>query len=93
MFHINVKRFVFGVSEMHSDPLATRPFLEHDDTNASHLLLIGQVLVVDSTCDRCTTVVVKVEVELAVAGAELELFEEQRVVVEGERVEDIELGL
>jgi hypothetical protein len=32
-------------------------------------------------------------VELAIAGAELELLEEQRVVVEGESVEDIELGL
>jgi hypothetical protein len=31
--------------------------------------------------------------ELAIAGAELELLEEQRVVVEGESVEDIELGL
>lgn len=31
--------------------------------------------------------------QLAVASTELELFEEQRVIVEGERVEDVEVGL
>lgn len=31
--------------------------------------------------------------QLAITGAELEVFQEQRVVVEGERVEDIKVCL
>jgi len=91
--HQKLSEYASGYPEMQSDPLATRPFLQHDDANTSHPLLVGLVLLVDSTGDRCAAVVVEVIVELAIAGAELELFEEQRVVVEGESVEDIEFGL
>lgn len=80
---------------MRPDPLASRVStrLQHDNTHATHLLLIGQVLVVDATGDGRRAVVVQVEVELTVTGAKLELFEEQRVVVQSESVEDVELGL
>lgn len=69
------------------------PSLQHNNTNAAHLLLVGLVLVVDSTRDRCCAVVVQIEVELAIAGTELELFKEQGVVVQGEGIEDVEFGL
>jgi hypothetical protein len=48
---------------------------------------------VDSTANGGSAVVVQVEVELAIAGAELELFKEERVVMRCESVEDIEFGL
>jgi hypothetical protein len=57
------------------------------------LLLIGQVLLVNSTGNRGTAVVVQVKVKLSVTGAELELLKEERVVLQSEGVEDIELGL
>lgn len=69
------------------------PSLQHNNTNAAHLLLVGLVLVVDSTRDRRCAVVVQIEVELAIAGTELELFKEQGVVVQGEGIEDVEFGL
>jgi hypothetical protein len=70
-----------------------RPYLEHDDTNASHLGLVGEVLVVDSTRNRRSTVIVEVEMQLTITGAELEFLKEQRVVVRSKGVEDVETGL
>lgn len=67
--------------------------LQHDHTNSAHLLLIGQVLVVDSTGNRGTAVVVQIKVKLSVTSAELKLLKEERVILQGESVEDIELGL
>jgi hypothetical protein len=67
--------------------------LQHDNTHTTHLLLIRKVLVVDASGNRSGAVVVQVEVKLAVTRAELELLEEHRVVVRGERVEDVKLGL
>jgi len=72
---------------------STMPRLKHDDTNTSHLGVIGEVLVVNSTHNRRSTVVVEVEVQLTIAGAELEILKEQRVVVRSEGVEDVETGL
>lgn len=67
--------------------------LQHNNTNSTHLVLIGQVLPIDTSRDRRRTVVVNIVVELTVTGAELELFKEEGVVVEGEGVEDVEFGL
>ena len=69
------------------------PKLQHDNSNTAHLILIRQVLVIDTTRDRRCTVVVQVEMELAIAGAKLELFEEQRVVVQSKSIEDVKFGL
>lgn len=67
--------------------------LQHDDTNTAHLILIRQVLVVDAPRNWRCTVVVQIEMELAIAGTELELFEEKRVVVQSKGIEDVKLGL
>lgn len=50
--------------------------LQHNNTNSTHLLLIRQVLLIDTSRNRCRTVVVNVVVELAIACAELELLKE-----------------
>ena len=68
-------------------------YLQHDNSHSAHLLLIGQVLVIDTTRNRSRAVVVQVEVELAVTSTELQLLQEQRVVVQGQSVENIEFGL
>lgn len=81
------------VYKMHLDPDQYQHPLEHHDTDAAHLLLVRQVLVVDSTRHRSRAVIVQVEVKLAIASAELQLFEEQRVVMQGESVENVEVGL
>lgn len=78
---------------MRSDPLATVPFLQHDNADASHFLRIRLVLVIDSPVYRSTTIVVQVVVERAVAGAKSELFKEERVVVKGKSIENIEFFL
>ena len=72
--------------------MLSRP-LEHHDTNTPHLRRIGQVLLIDSSLDRRRTVVIDVVVKLAITSTEFELLEEERVVVKGECVEDIEFGL
>lgn len=69
------------------------PNLQHDNTNTAHLILIGQVLLVDTTRDRRCTVVIQVEMELAIAGTELELLEEQGVVVQSKGIKNVKLGL
>ena len=43
--------------------------------------------------NRPCPVVVKIEIQLAIAGAEFELFEEERVIEEGKGVEDVEVEL
>lgn len=48
---------------------------------------------VDTAGNRGCPVVVQVEVELADTCIKLELFEEERVVLGGKRVEDVEVGL
>lgn len=67
--------------------------LKHNDTNTSHLRGIGQVLLIDSSLDRGRAVVIDVVVKLAITSTEFKLLEEERVVVKGECVEDIEFGL
>lgn len=50
--------------------------LQHNNTNSTHLVLIRQVLPIDTSRDRRRTVVVNVVVELAIACAELQLLKE-----------------
>ena len=72
--------------------MPSRP-LKHNNTNTAHLRRIRQVLLIDSSLDRRRTVVIDIVVELAITSTEFELLEEERVVVKGECVEDIEFGL
>lgn len=76
-----------------TSPVPSDFALQHDHTNASHLLLVRQVALIDSTGNRCCTVVVDIIVKLAITSAELELFEEEGVVVDSESVENVEFGL
>lgn len=69
------------------------PWSQHHNAHASSPLLIGKILLVDSARNGRRSVIVQVEMELTVTGAELELFEKQRVIGEGEGVEDIKTGL
>jgi len=50
--------------------------LQHNNANSTHLLLVGQILLIDTSRNRHRTVVVNVVVELAIACAELELLKE-----------------
>ena len=72
--------------------MPSRP-LKHNNTNTAHLRRIRQVLLIDSSLDRRRTVVIDVVVKLAITSTELELFKEERVVVESEGVENVEFGL
>lgn len=67
--------------------------LQHNDTNSTHLVLIRKILLVDPASNGGTTVVVQVEVELAITSTELELLEEERVILQGKSIEDIKFGL
>lgn len=76
-----------------SQQFLARAKLQHNNTNTSSLPLIGQVLLVYSTVNRSSTVIIQVIVQLAITSSEFELFEEQRVVGQGEGVKDIKVGL
>lgn len=66
---------------------------QHNNANTSHLFLVRQVLLVNTSRDRGCPVVVKVKVKLAIACTELQLLQEERVVVQGKGVEHIEVSL
>lgn len=72
--------------------MPSRP-LKHNNTNTAHFRRIRQVLLIDSSLDRRRTVVIDVVVKLAITSTEFELLKEERVVVKGECVEDVEFGL
>jgi predicted GIY-YIG superfamily endonuclease len=72
---------------------AVRRFLQHNNANTSHSLLIRQVLFVNSSRDRGGAIVVEIEVKLAIAGSKFELLEEQRVVVKCECIKHIKVSL
>lgn len=72
-------------------PLSSSSHQHHADTTA--LALVWQIALVDTSAHRRCAPVVEVVVQLTVSCAELELLKEERVVHQGEGVEDIELGL
>lgn len=67
--------------------------LNHDNSNSAHLLLVWHIPIVNSSWDRLRAVVEDIVVQLSVARAKFKLFEEERVVEDGERVEDVEMRL
>ena len=64
--------------------------LQHNNADAIHLRLINLVVLIDTATQLRRPPVEKVEVQLSIARLELVVFEEQRVVEEGQRVEDVE---
>lgn len=69
------------------------PRLQHDQPHPTSPLLIDMVPLVDPALDVLCPPVEEVVVQLSVAGAEFLLLEEERVVKERKRVEDIEVEL
>ena len=67
--------------------------LEHDQTNSAHVLLAALVSGIDTARNRRSTVVVHVVVQRTIARTKALFFEEEGVIEQGERVEDVELGL
>lgn len=67
--------------------------LKHDNTNTSHLRLVGQVLLVNTTGNRCSPVIVEIEVQLAITSTKLKLLQEEGVIMRGQGIENIEVGL
>lgn len=65
----------------------------HPDTLPSFLARIRHIILRDSTTHRLRPVVVEVIMEMSITSAEAQTLEEERVVVQGQRVEDIEVGL
>lgn len=71
--------------------LAACVILQHDNTDTAHLGGVELVVVVHPSRQQCCPPVEEVVVELAIAGLELLLFQEQRVVEKREGVEDVEV--
>lgn len=67
--------------------------LQKHNAHASALLHIRKVFLVDTTRNRRSAVIEEIVVQLPVTGAELQLLEEKRVVLERESVEDVEMSL
>lgn len=75
------------------DPKGITAGLNHDNSNSAHLLLVWHIPIVNSSWDRLRAVVEEVVVQLSVTRAEFKLFEEKRIVEDGERVENVEMCL
>lgn len=67
--------------------------LQHHYPNATHLLLIGIVILVHAPSDRGSPVVKQIIMQLAISSAEFEMFQEQRVILQSQGVEDVEIEL
>jgi hypothetical protein len=74
-----------------SDPTSTT--LQQDHANSTTLVLIWQVLLIHSACNRRCPPVVQIVMQLSVAGTELEGVQEQWVVMQSQGVEDVEFSL
>lgn len=70
-----------------------RQFLQQNNADATSLGLIWSVFTVDSSIDGFRSPVVQVVMKRSVSGTELQLFQEQRVIMEGQGIEDVEFGL
>lgn len=70
-----------------------RPTSHENHTDSAALVLVRQIALVDASTDGGRSPVVEVVVELSVTGAELQLLEEEWIVLQGQSVEDIEVGL
>jgi len=78
-----------------SNQSSCRPtfFLQHDQSNAAHVLGTRLVPRIDAAANRRRAVVVQVVMQRAISGAELLFLEEERVIEQREGVEDIEASL
>lgn len=71
--------------------LANSTPLKHHESHTTEILLIQLVLLINPAGNRLRPVVEDIVVELAIAAAKLLLLQEERVVHEGEGVEDVKL--
>jgi hypothetical protein len=74
-----------------SDPSSTT--LQQDHANSTSLVLVWQVPLIHSACNRRRPPVVQIVMQLSVASTELEVVQEQWVVMQCQGVEDVEFGL
>jgi len=81
--------FAFPLPSLHVNFI----HLQHNNTNPIHLRLINLVILIDTTTQLRRPPVEEVEVQLAITGLELVVFEEERVVEQGQGVEDVEAVL
>lgn len=65
----------------------------HPNTPPPLLTRIRHIILIDPSADRLRAIVVEVVMQLSVSGAEFQILQEERVVVEGEGVEDVEVCL
>ena len=63
--------------------------LQHNNTNPIHLRLINLIVLINTATQLRRPPVEEVEIQFSITGLELVVFEEQRVVEEGESVEDV----
>jgi hypothetical protein len=74
-----------------SDPSSTT--LQQDHANSTSLVLVWQVPLIHSACNRRRPPVVQIVMQLSVASTKLEVIQEQWVVMQCQGVEDVEFGL
>ena len=68
-------------------------YLQHHDTDSTHVVFACIVLLVDSTGDFGGSVVEKVVMQTSVSGAKELLLQEERVVKQCQSIEDVESRL
>jgi hypothetical protein len=64
--------------------------LQHDNPNPIHLGLVNLVVLIHTAAQLRRPPVEQVKVELAVTGLEFLVLEEERIVQQGQGVEDVE---
>jgi hypothetical protein len=91
-YHIMHSLFCRRVHHVYAAPARYLP-LQHNQSDSAHVFRTRLVPRIDTTGDGRRAVVVEVVVQRSVACAKLLIFEEERVVEEGESVEDVEASL
>ena len=77
----------------HIDFGSTMLVTYHDDADASSVRRIGHILSINTTRYEGCPIIVKVVMKLTISRAKLLLCEEQGIVKECQRVEDVEIEL
>lgn len=57
------------------------------------LFLVRQIVLVHAASNRWRPPIVQIVMQLSITGAEFEVLQKERVVVQGQGIEDVELGL
>lgn len=89
LFLANLANWDFSLSSL--EGLSFLEQLQHDRSNAAQAILVQLVQLVHTACNGVHPVVEQVIMQLAIAGTELLLLEEQTIVHERQSVEDVKL--